>query len=381
MKTFLLLLLAIAPSLSFAQTVKLPFSGSGNQWEMTSFDFTNGKWDYKGKANLTTETYMGKESVHLDAGIVLHTKDIDFKDGIIEFEINFRDHRNFPGLAFRMQDLNNFETFYIGAQKSGLGDATRYTPVFNGQQAWQLYYGNGHTKPFPWKFDTWHRIKLDVHGQQADVYIDDMDKPFTVLADLKREWKGGEIALYSDESDVHFANASYTKRTSVAPQPLAIPMSGTKGLVTQWQVSDAMGKNVFDKKSEITAELKKQLSFTTQKTDTAGILNLYRFASITPTSNVIVAKFTIDSPAEQSRAMKFGFSDEVKVFVNDKAIFSGSDVYGSRDFQFIGTMGFYDTVYLPLRKGQNEITFVVTEYFGGWGVKAKFENFEGLTFR
>jgi hypothetical protein len=36
-------------------------------------------------------------------------------------------------------------------------------------------------------------------------------------------------------------------------------------------------------------------------------------------------------------------------------------------------VGFFDTIYLPLKAGNNEISFAISEYFGGWGVMAKFD--------
>lgn len=56
-------------------------------------------------------------------------------------------------------------------------------------------------------------------------------------------------------------------------------------------------------------------------------------------------------------------------------------MYDSRDHKFLGTIGFFDKLYLLLKKGKNELIFVVTEFFGGWGVKAKFDNIEGISLR
>jgi len=36
---------------------------------------------------------------------------------------------------------------------------------------------------------------------------------------------------------------------------------------------------------------------------------------------------------------------------------------------------------LPLKKGVNELWFVVSEDFGGWGIKAKFENMEKISLK
>jgi len=53
----------------------------------------------------------------------------------------------------------------------------------------------------------------------------------------------------------------------------------------------------------------------------------------------------------------------------------------SRDYRFLGTIGFFDQLFLPLKKGSNELWFVVSENFGGWGVKAKLENMDKISLR
>lgn len=95
----------------------------------------------------------------------------------------------------------------------------------------------------------------------------------------------------------------------------------------------------------------------------------------------MVARVTIESQKDQVKALTFGFSDEVSIYLNDNILYSGSDVYGSRDYQFIGTMGYFDTIFIPLKKGKNELWFVVSEYFGGWGVEAKFQDMKGITLK
>ncbi len=172
----------------FGQTIDLPFTGSDHPWEITSFNFTDKKWDENGKDSLAVVTYMNKKSVHLKAGTVLYTKGLDFKDGSIEVDVSLHGARNFPGIAFRMKDLDNCEHFYIGAQKDGFIEG------------------------FPFMFDTWHHLKIDVYGLKADVYIDDMQTPLYKIPGLKGDWTSGDIALFSDEADIHFANARYTPR-------------------------------------------------------------------------------------------------------------------------------------------------------------------------
>jgi hypothetical protein len=52
-------------------------------------------------------------------------------------------------------------------------------------------------------------------------------------------------------------------------------------------------------------------------------------------------------------------------------LFRGDDSYRTRDYRFLGSIGWFDTVYLPLDEGENELLIAVSEDFGGWGVQAR----------
>ena len=63
-----------------------------------------------------------------------------------------------------------------------------------------------------------------------------------------------------------------------------------------------------------------------------------------------------------------------------RALFRGDDAYRSRDYRFLGSIGWYDTLYVPLEAGDNELVVAVSEDFGGWGVQARFPDASGLAF-
>ena len=67
------------------------------------------------------------------------------------------------------------------------------------------------------------------------------------------------------------------------------------------------------------------------------------------------------------------------MFFNDKLFYSGNNTYRTRDYRYLGSIGYFDEVYLPLKAGRNEIIMAVSESFGGWGIMAKLENMEGIT--
>jgi hypothetical protein len=45
---------------------------------------------------------------------------------------------------------------------------------------------------------------------------------------------------------------------------------------------------------------------------------------------------------------------------------------------YLGSIGWWDTLHLPLAAGENELVVAVSESFGGWGVQARFPPADGL---
>ena len=112
-----------------------------------------------------------------------------------------------------------------------------------------------------------------------------------------------------------------------------------------------------------------------------GTINLAKFSKAGDTTRAMVARVVIESGKDQVKALSFGFSDYVIVYLNDKALYMGQDAFLSRDYRYLGTIGFFDQLFLPLKKGTNELWFVIAEDFGGWGMKAKLEDMVDVKLR
>jgi len=337
------------------------------------------KWDTLG-GQPVKESYLGKECLLLQKGVIIF-KDSELRDGIIETDISFPQQRGFPGIVFRMVDRANSEYFYVRPHQSGNPDATQYTPVFNGNAGWQLYHGEGFSKAIAFKFDQWHHLKIDIHGLQAEIYLDDLQTPLIRVAELLNGWKTGKFGFVSEGLPLRIANVQYTVKQGSAPASIPVPANGTGGVVTQWQVSNVANRKMFEQLPQLTSGTKKKFTWSTQTSEASGTINLSRFVKLSDTTNAVVAKLTIESSKEQMKELSFGFSDFVTVYLNDKALYSGSDNFMSRDYRFLGTIGYFDKLFLPLKKGLNELWFVVSENFGGWGVKAKFEDMDGIVLK
>lgn len=79
----------------------------------------------------------------------------------------------------------------------------------------------------------------------------------------------------------------------------------------------------------------------------------------------VLAKTTIQSDKDQIKKLIFGYSDEVSIFLNGRILFRGNSEYRRRSSRFLGIAGLNDSVFLPLKKGENELLLMVTENFGG----------------
>ena len=113
------------------------------------------------------------------------------------------------------------------------------------------------------------------------------------------------------------------------------------------------------------------LSWEELGSEPTGITNLARLNSRADGKNTVFARIKIGANGAQKKLFQFGYSDRATVYVNGKAIYRGNNGYMSRDYRYLGTIGLFDTVYLDLKDGANDVRVVVAESFGGWGIVAR----------
>lgn len=340
------------------------------------FDSTRWKFDAK---ESRIEEYLGRQSLFLQGGLAL-IKESKFLNGVIEFDIAFSPERAFVGAVWRVLDKENYEEFYLRPHQSGNPDANQYSPVFNGLSGWQLYYGEDFSAPVRYRFDEWMHVKILVAGQQAEIYIMDMETPALFIPELKRAATFGQVGLSAGNfGTAHYSNFSFVNMEMPNFRGKAKPQKTMpKGLVTAWSVSTGFPEASLRNRVQLNDSNKTKLTWKRLECEATGIANLARVAVIGEQSNTVFAKITINSEREQSKEIKFGFSDRVRVYLNDRLLYAGFDQYASRDYRFLGTVGLWDALYLPLKKGRNELWMAVSENFGGWAIQATIEDRSGI---
>ena len=332
------------------------------------------RWRLSGEEARVTE-FHGRPAHYLRYGEA-RLADAAFETGVIEFDIAFSAAQSFPGLMFRGQDDANYESVCVRPHESGQPDAIQYTPVFHGSNAWQIYYGEGYTAATTFRFDEWMHVRFEVADHSARLFIDGAE-PALTIPDLKMERRPGYLAL-TGGAGAYFAGFRYEPGTpSAVPPPRQAPSPA--GLVRSWAVSSALPEAVA--LAAASTNKLSTLKWTTLPVETNGVANLARVSEWAPDRPMSLARVVVESDAERTVRMSFGFSDRVAVFLNGTPLYLGEDSYQSRDFRFLGTVGLYDSLFLPLRRGPNDVLFVVNESFGGWAVMALFKDMNGLQIR
>ena len=92
---------------------------------------------------------------------------------------------------------------------------------------------------------------------------------------------------------------------------------------------------------------------------------------------LVYARTRIDSERDQTKKLYLGYSDDVSVFLNGAILYRGRSAQNFRDPGFLGIVNpENDAVYLPLKKGRNELMLAVSELGGGWGFICRLEDME-----
>jgi hypothetical protein len=358
MKTILFFLISI---LSFSALAQKTVSLDGLEWKL--------------KNNSIKEVYKGNDCLNTSDGDATPLG-LSFKNGIIEYDICIQPGRGFAGVRFHEDGKGNAEDFYIRKHQSGNPDAMQYTPVYNGNAGWQLYYGDGYSAAKKFVFDEWFKIRVVIAGTKGEVYIENMDTPILVIHELKRGEQDGGITFYGP---ARFANVKITKTDSpVLKGSFKEITKAGKEVIQSYYVSEPVNPEFVFNTTELPVSFWKALKFTSLDTEADGLINLSKTVALMQEKNTVLLKIRILAEKDIIKPLSFGFSDAAKIFINGKAAWFGSDSYSSRDYRFLGTIGYFDSVYFDLKTGENTVIIAVAESFGGWGFKAKFDNLDGI---
>ncbi len=284
---------------------------------------------------------------------------LDLEDGVIEVDLSIAGGRSFHGVVWRVRD-RDYESFFVRPHQNGNPDAIQYTPVCNGMAAWQLHHGDGFWNAVRFPVGEWFTIRVEFEGPAAAVSLGGERVLHTRLRQPVRAGAFG-LVVGGDSlrvTELRFAEEAAVPGVAAAPADLDV--------VAVWDVSEPFPEGDVPETLGLG-----ELTWTTLDAEPSGLTNLSRAHAIRGEANTVYVRTTIDSDRARCQPLELGFSDRAVVFLNGERIYRGDDTYRSRDYRFLGSIGWFDTLYLPLIAGGNELVVAVSEDFGGWGIQAR----------
>lgn len=182
--------------------------------------------------------YRGRKAIRLtrdatDEAALAVVHGTQFHDGTIEVDIATKviappgvRRPGFSGIAFRVgPDPSHYELFYLRPGNSGSDDqamrnhSVQYVsaPDFGWEKLrrqWPFIYESYADL----QLDEWTKVRIDVRGRQARLYVNGSEKPSLIVDGLKGEDLQGSVALwgYTGE-EAYFSNL---RISNAKPEPL-----------------------------------------------------------------------------------------------------------------------------------------------------------------
>jgi len=188
------------------------------------------------KVKAEAVNYLGRKSVRItmdgddNDGLAL-LPGTDFQDGVIEADIALKTvvppgvrYPGFVGIAFRVRpDASHYELFYLRPGNSEAADqAMRNHSV---QYASEPDFGWYRLRrEWPWVYEshaelameTWTKVRIEVAGRSAKLYLHGSAKPSLVVDGLKGEDLHGAVGLWSfTHEEAYFSNVRITPAAPV----------------------------------------------------------------------------------------------------------------------------------------------------------------------
>jgi hypothetical protein len=294
---------------------------------------------YLRDAKAETVEWQGRRALKLDGLAVIPT--LSLTEGHIEVQIG-ADGAAYPGLAFRVADVANYELAYAQPHTSGLWDAIQYDPVFHGSNTWQLHHGLPYQRLAPIPMGEWFTFSVDFKDECALILANHY---LLVTNYLAHTHQYGMIGLWTF-LPAYFCDLRVTE-VEHDPRRSTFVHHVNPSNIAAWFVE----------------------GFGVIACEPTGILNLNRYFPVG--SGEVRLTRSIDAAAEETIELDVGFSDELTLQIDDEVIFTGRNVFQRMSADW-ATRGYVEPtahVQHTLSPGRHWLTAILkdTEYFG-WGL-------------
>jgi hypothetical protein len=330
------------------------------------------------------ESHLGRPSLFLPNGFAL-ANGVTLRNGTLEADVAAYEGGAFFGLAFHVATPpDRYEIVFF---RPHAPDGTvQYAPSFYHMNAWQFFSTPDYLASLAFPQDRWVHLRVVIKGLVASVYLDTASTPTIQIHDLTLGSVAGSIGVWARGGGGFVSNIQY--RPDTASYPSAPEHGFLPGAITQgWSLSDA--STVSERDPETYPNVR-ALHWQAVPAEGEGMVLISRYrpdpnvegpkrfldraAPATPGMQVVFARTTLTSDRDAVRKMWIGYSDDVVVYLNGRPLYAGRNSMSYRDPGGLGYVYPYaDAVFLPLRKGPNELLLAVSEATAGWGFMCRLD--------
>jgi hypothetical protein len=372
-----LLLAGLLPSGADAQSASVPLSPDA--WIATD--------------SIRFVSHLGRPALYINRGVAL-VRGAALEHGTLELDLAATDSTNFLGLAFRAASPRFSNVVFLRRGASGTEEAVQYGPAFNSVGvAWQVYHGDGANAVATLPRNRWMHVRLELDGPVARLYVDTATTPTLVVPRVVASGGAG-LGVWAGAfgRGAYFSNIRYAAApTSSAESPAPPPAPGT---IRDWEISSAIEADDFT--PDALPDLGR-LTWERVDTEPEGfvLVNRYREAPVGGVprdstgavlvdsvmtgriagSRIVYGRATIAAPRDETRRLHYAYSNGVVVYLNGRPLAFAMNPNGLRGLGVMARVG--DAVYLPLRRGRNQLVFAVIQATGGWAFSARLDPSRG----
>ena len=362
---YIFLLLMLSSSIAQeSKVIKIPLNTKNWKFKPESVEFLE---------------YKSEEAMKLNSGSdIVVLKDFNFTNGTIEFDMEPL-VPGFTSIYFRWENALENEIFYFRTWKAGDPQAmeiTQYAPTVRGVNMWDMLFHYQANADF--KNNDWNHVKLVISGKQMRAYVNDMTYPVMCVPMLEGNTSSGTLAF---DGKVVISNllVKHNKVEELKPEPGIDPTSNDTRYLRMWKVSKPI---ITDEGIDFRNEYypNDSTKWETISAEQRGLINLSRNFGQSENRRIVWLRTTIFSEKEQGKLLRFGFSDEVWVLINNAPLYIDKNLYNTpMAKQPNGRCSIENTsITIPLKKGENQLLIGVSNFFYGWGIVARFDDLNDI---
>jgi hypothetical protein len=327
--------------------------------------------------------HLGRPSLIVPDGIAI-AKDIDITSGTIEADVATDPKGMYFGLAFHVASADRYEIIFFRPHSAE--GAVQYAPSFFNMNEWKVFPGREYVANLAFPSERWTHLRIVIRGLVAAVYLDTATTPTIEVHDLALGATGGAIGFWGRGGGGYLSNLRYepdhTPYASTPTRQLAVG-----ALTNGWTLSEALPRSTTNPDMY---PRESSLHWQSVPAEREGMVFIGRYrrnprvdppdrsmdgpSPPSPGMQVAFARTTISSDHDRTVKMWVGYSDDIVVFLNGQPLYAGRNSMIYRDPRGLGWFYPYaDAVFLPLRRGTNELLLAVSESFGGWAFLCRFD--------